>query len=314
MRTKAQEILASLNIYDMDVTRKVGSLTVGNRQRVEIAKALSMNARVLIMDEPTAAITEADVERLFSTIELLKERQVGIVYISHRLNEVFVIGDRVTVLRDGRYVHRADGGMTEDRLVGMMVGRTIDNIFPKLDVHPARSCSSARTHPRADGARCQLPDPPGRDCGHGRPIRRAAAKQLRRFSASPGSVGDHPSRAAKSRSRAPPRPCATGSPTCRRTGRAADPTLTLCENTSMTTLRRLAGHVHQPPEGTGAGPNRRSRSSASALQSLPDCRQAVGRQPTESGGGQVAGDRSARADCRRAYAASTSAPRLKSTA
>ncbi len=137
MRTKAQEILASLNIYDMDVTRKVGSLTVGNRQRVEIAKALSMNARVLIMDEPTAAITEADVERLFSTIELLKERQVGIVYISHRLNEVFVIGDRVTVLRDGRYVGTEPmEGMTEDRLVGMMVGRTIDNMFPKLDVQP----------------------------------------------------------------------------------------------------------------------------------------------------------------------------------
>jgi rhamnose transport system ATP-binding protein len=134
MRSKALEILASLNIYDMDVTRKVGSLTVGNRQRVEIAKALSMNARVLIMDEPTAAITESDVERLFNIIALLKERGVGIVYISHRLNEVFEIGDRVTVLRDGRYIATEQvDQMTEDKLVSMMVGRTIDNLFPKLD-------------------------------------------------------------------------------------------------------------------------------------------------------------------------------------
>jgi len=134
MRSRSLEILASLNIDDMDVTRKVGSLTVGNRQRVEIAKALSMNARVLIMDEPTAAITESDVERLFSIIELLKQRAVGIVYISHRLNEVFDIGDRVTVLRDGRYIATEPvDQMTEDKLVSMMVGRTIDNLFPKLD-------------------------------------------------------------------------------------------------------------------------------------------------------------------------------------
>ncbi len=134
MRRKAVEILASLNIHDMDVNRKVGALTVGNRQRVEIAKALSMNARVLIMDEPTTAITEADVERLFETINLLKERQVGIVYISHRLNEVFDIGDRVTVLRDGRYIATKPVAETsEDDLISMMVGRTIENLFPKLE-------------------------------------------------------------------------------------------------------------------------------------------------------------------------------------
>jgi rhamnose transport system ATP-binding protein len=134
MRRKALEILDSLNIHDMNVTRKVGALTVGNRQRVEIAKALSMNARVLIMDEPTAAITEADVERLFNIIHLLKERQVGIIYISHRLHEVFQMGDRVTVLRDGRYIDtRPVSETTEDSLINMMVGRTIDNLFPKLE-------------------------------------------------------------------------------------------------------------------------------------------------------------------------------------
>ena len=101
MRARARALLASLDIHDLDVTRLVGALSVGNRQRVEIAKALSQDARVLIMDEPTAALTEADVERLFAIVRLLRARGVGIVYISHRLEEVFVLADRVTVLRDG---------------------------------------------------------------------------------------------------------------------------------------------------------------------------------------------------------------------
>ena len=97
------EVLDSLDIHDMDVGRKVGTLNVGNRQRVEIAKALSINARVLIMDEPTAALTEADVEHASSaSCACLKERGVAVIYISHRLNEVFELADRVTVLRDGQ--------------------------------------------------------------------------------------------------------------------------------------------------------------------------------------------------------------------
>ncbi len=93
MNARARELLASLDIHDMDVRRKVGTLNVGNRQRVEIAKALSINARVLIMDEPTAALTETDVERLFEIVRLLKQRSVGIIYISHRLQEVFQLAD-----------------------------------------------------------------------------------------------------------------------------------------------------------------------------------------------------------------------------
>jgi ABC-type sugar transport system ATPase subunit len=135
MYRRAREILASLNIHDIDVRRKVGTLTVGNRQRVEIAKALSLNARILIMDEPTAALTEADVVRLFDIVRLLRERGVGIVYITHRLNEVFELADRVTVLRDGKYVGTKPISETnEDALINMMVGRTIDQLFPKLDV------------------------------------------------------------------------------------------------------------------------------------------------------------------------------------
>jgi rhamnose transport system ATP-binding protein len=134
MRAETLQLLASLDIHDLDPSRIVGALSVGNRQRVEIAKALSQNARILIMDEPTAALTEADVERLFAIVRLLRERGVGIVYISHRLEEVFVLADRVTVLRDGQYVGtRQVAETSEDALITMMVGRTIENLFPKLD-------------------------------------------------------------------------------------------------------------------------------------------------------------------------------------
>ena len=133
MRRRAREILDSLNITDLDVGEKVGALTVGKRQRVEIAKALSFNARILIMDEPTAALTEADVERLFGIVRLLRERGVGIIYISHRLEEVFTLADRVTVLRDGQYVGMQPvAEVSSEQLISMMVGRTIDNLFPKL--------------------------------------------------------------------------------------------------------------------------------------------------------------------------------------
>lgn len=132
MEAQAQARLAELNIDNLDVQAKVGTLNVGNRQRVEIAKALSLNAQILIMDEPTAALTESDVEQLFSIVRLLRERGVSIIYISHRLNEVFELADRVTVLRDGEYIGtQAVQDTSEAELISMMVGRTIDNLFPK---------------------------------------------------------------------------------------------------------------------------------------------------------------------------------------
>ncbi len=134
MVERTYDLLEALNIYDLDADRKIGTLNVGNRQRVEIAKALSLDARILIMDEPTAALTEADVERLFDTVNLLKARGVGIVYISHRLQEVFELADRVTVLRDGQYIDTKPVSETsEPDLISMMVGRTIDNLFPKME-------------------------------------------------------------------------------------------------------------------------------------------------------------------------------------
>ncbi len=134
MESEAEDLLAELNIHNLDVGAKVGTLNVGNRQRVEIAKALSLDARILIMDEPTAALTESDVEQLFSIVRLLRERGVSIIYISHRLNEVFELADRVTVLRDGEYIGTHDVKDTsEGELISMMVGRTIENLFPKQD-------------------------------------------------------------------------------------------------------------------------------------------------------------------------------------
>ena len=135
MRAEAEALLASLEIDDLAADQIVGALSVGHRQRVEILRALSHDARILIMDEPTAALTESDVTRLFDIVRKLKSRGVGIVYISHRLDELFEIADRVTVLRDGAYVgSRAMAETNAAELVQMMVGRRIENLFPKTAV------------------------------------------------------------------------------------------------------------------------------------------------------------------------------------
>ena len=116
------------------VVAQVGTLSVANRQRVEIAKALSQNARVLIMDEPTAALADADVRRLMAVVGRLRARGVGIIYVSHKLPEIFELADRVTVLRDGALIGtRPIGEVTEQTLVAMMVGREIDHLFPKSE-------------------------------------------------------------------------------------------------------------------------------------------------------------------------------------
>ncbi len=135
MRAEAEALLASLEIDDLAADQIVGALSVGHRQRVEILRALSHDARILIMDEPTAALTESDVKRLFDIVRKLKSRGVGIVYISHRLDELFEIADRVTVLRDGAYVgSRAMAETNAAELVQMMVGRRIESLFPKSAV------------------------------------------------------------------------------------------------------------------------------------------------------------------------------------
>lgn len=134
MVRQAEALFHTLDV-EIDVRHKVSRLTVGNRQRVEIAKALSRQARILVMDEPTASLTAHDVNILFGIVRRLREQGVGIIYISHRLDEVFELADRVTVLRDGKYVGTLDvQEATPDRLINMMVGRTLDTLFPKETV------------------------------------------------------------------------------------------------------------------------------------------------------------------------------------
>lgn len=128
----AQEILDSLNVK-IRAKQQVGSLGVAMQQMVEVAKALSLHARILIMDEPTASLSNTEIEALFKTITHLKKDGVAIIYISHRLEEIFEIGDRVTVLRDGRYIGtKLVSELTRDRMVRMMVNRDLDDQIPKV--------------------------------------------------------------------------------------------------------------------------------------------------------------------------------------
>ncbi|MCU0907646.1 MAG: sugar ABC transporter ATP-binding protein [Rhodobacteraceae bacterium] len=131
-RAKARALLAELDSGDLDPAQPVRSLSVAERQRVEIARALGRQARVLIMDEPTASLADADVARLIAIVQRLRDRGVGIVYVSHKLSEVRRLADRVTVLRDGGFVATRDAaGITEADMIGLMVGRDIAELYPK---------------------------------------------------------------------------------------------------------------------------------------------------------------------------------------
>ena len=112
----------------------VKDLTVGEQQIVEIAKALAINARILIMDEPSAVLPSRDLDRLFEVIRALRDEGRGIIYISHRLNEIFELADRVTVLKDGQSMATKQVSETnEDELVQLMVGRELTDMYPPLD-------------------------------------------------------------------------------------------------------------------------------------------------------------------------------------
>ncbi len=134
---QAEEILAQLHL-NLSPKQRVGGLTVARQQMVEIAKALSYNSQVMIMDEPTAALTEAEIEELFNMIHRLREKGIGIVYISHRMEEIKRISDRVTVMRDGHYIETLiTPETTIDRVISLMVGRTIYESAPELPETPS---------------------------------------------------------------------------------------------------------------------------------------------------------------------------------
>ena len=132
MEQEARRILSDLKI-DLDPRKVVGELPVSKQQMVEIAKALSTNARVLIMDEPTSSLTSREIDDLFRIIRELKQKGCGIVYISHRLEELKYIVDRVTIMRDGQFVTTQNfADTTMDEIIANMVGREIKEKFPRV--------------------------------------------------------------------------------------------------------------------------------------------------------------------------------------
>lgn len=131
---KTKQIFDEMGIHDIKPDTKVKDLSVAYMQLVEIAKAISKNVKILVMDEPTAPLTEDEVRILFSIIRHLKEKNVSIIYISHRLKELFEIADRVTVMRDGKVIEtRPIQEMTRDSLIRSMVGRVLSNAYPQKD-------------------------------------------------------------------------------------------------------------------------------------------------------------------------------------
>ena len=130
LRNRARAALALIGL-DVDVDTLVGDLGIARQQLVEIAKALSINARILILDEPTAALTRHETESLFAVMTDLRRRGVGMLFISHHLDEIAEVGDTVTVLRDGEFIAEVPASTPEDDLVKLMVGRNIEDHFPR---------------------------------------------------------------------------------------------------------------------------------------------------------------------------------------
>jgi ribose transport system ATP-binding protein len=223
LNRRTQRLLDDLGIL-LEPTQVVGDLTVASQQMVEIAKALSFDStKILIMDEPTSAISISETQVLFRLIRSLRDRGVGIVYISHRMEELRQIADRVTVLRDGQYVGtRRMDEVTDDEIIAMMVGREISAAYLSRQEAPANTAEvalevrglSTRTCCATSPSRCAgarssgspaswargAPRPPGRSSA---PTRWPRARSR--------------SRASRSGSRAPRSPSGTGSATCRRT-------------------------------------------------------------------------------------------------
>ncbi|MEU0571102.1 sugar ABC transporter ATP-binding protein [Nonomuraea sp. NPDC005983] len=130
MRRQAAELLARVGV-DVDPATPIAGLGIARMQMVEIAKALALNARILIMDEPTAVLTTGEVDRLFAIVRQLRDAGVAVVFITHHLEEIAEIGDRVTVLRDGRSVAEVAADTPQNELIRLMVGRPIDQQFPR---------------------------------------------------------------------------------------------------------------------------------------------------------------------------------------
>jgi ribose transport system ATP-binding protein len=136
LHRRAEEIIARLG-FPLRAGQRIEQLTRAEQQMVEIAKAFRSDLSVLILDEPTASLTDRETEQLFGLIEQVKRQGVGIIYITHRMQEIRRIGDRITVLRDGRFIATLDAGTaSDDELVRLMTGRVISELFPKVRFAP----------------------------------------------------------------------------------------------------------------------------------------------------------------------------------
>lgn len=145
MNRQAKEQLAKLGITDLDPDTVVGDLPVGRQQMVEIAKALLINAKVLVMDEPSSSLSNAEIDEMFRIVKELRSRGCAIVYISHRLQELHHIVDCVTIMRDGKYI--TEGKFTDftmEQIIAHMVGREITNQFPRDDVEKGKKILEVR--------------------------------------------------------------------------------------------------------------------------------------------------------------------------
>lgn len=137
---RASEMLKALGV-DIAPDRMMRTLSISEMQMVEIAKNISFGAKLVIMDEPTSAITESEVEKLFKAIRLMKSKGISVIYISHRLEELFEISDRITVLRDGHHIATMNTKETDkDTLISMMVGRQITDVYPESTNVPGEVC------------------------------------------------------------------------------------------------------------------------------------------------------------------------------
>ncbi len=133
MNEEAKKLMDEFGI-DVDVTEEVKNLTVAYQQLVEIAKTISSDVKVLVMDEPSAPLTNREIDALFGIVRRLKEKGTAVIYISHRMEEIFALADRVTVMRDGKYVGTEPiSEITQDELIKMMVGRSLDEQFPVVE-------------------------------------------------------------------------------------------------------------------------------------------------------------------------------------
>jgi ribose transport system ATP-binding protein len=149
LRRQAKAALDRIRL-DVDVDTLVGDLGIAQQQLVEIAKALSINARVLILDEPTAALTKHETENLFRVVEELRAARVGMLFISHHLEEIAEIGDTVCVLRDGEFIAEVPAATPEAELVRLMVGRSIEDQFPRSNTLAAMALPEPAGSPASD--------------------------------------------------------------------------------------------------------------------------------------------------------------------